>query len=461
MKKFTRILICLILCVFTIGLAACGDNQDNFTYPTASMQTYGNGGLSVQKGDYLYFVNGYQSADNMTEKNASYHVGALMIAKLDENGNLILNDEGLLGDDYYRVMSDKLCGFEATGLYIFGDYLYFTSPCQENEAGTDGEWAKGRVDFYRIRLDDSGSVEKLYTSGVENENLQYEYYYDGNNTFILVYESGDTLNSSGGTNILKRIDANDASSTEISRDVSSVVMADDSDKIFYVTTDDDERCVLNKYDIVNNNSSQYLGKFTNEITAKFVVNGYVYIEETHGSNMDLKRSRISTSGAFTDFVPGISNYTTYEITPNGEMVIGITDNVIDFYLFGNTSPSLNFVEDADIETINFIGFANGSIVYYDDNNAIKMVSYANFISNPGLTPEIVTLATLSDVNTDYFDLDDNYLYFYKTVGSNSYLHRLSVNNNNGETEEMVGVYLEADIPDEEEETEEESEESAN
>ena len=90
-----------------------------------------------------------------------------------------------------------------------------------------------------------------------------------------------------------------------------------------------------------------------------------------------------------------------------------------------------------------------------------MVSYANFISNPGLTPEIVTLATLSDVNTDYFDLDDNYLYFYKTVGSNSYLHRLSVNNNNGETEEMVGVYLEADIPDEEEETEEESEESAN
>ena len=172
MKKFTRILICLILCVFTIGLAACGDNQDNFTYPTASMQTYGNGGLSVQKGDYLYFVNGYQSADNMTEKNASYHVGALMIVKLDENGNLVLNDEGLLGDDYYRVMSDKLCGFEATGLYIFGDYLYFTSPCQENEAGTDGKWPKARVDFYRIRFDNSGSVERLYTSGVENENLQ-------------------------------------------------------------------------------------------------------------------------------------------------------------------------------------------------------------------------------------------------------------------------------------------------
>ncbi len=457
MKKFTRILICLILCVFTIGLAACGDDKDNFAYPSSSMQTYSNGGLSVQKGDYLYFVNGYQSADNMTEKDASYHVGALMIAKLDANGDLILNDDGLLGDDYYRVMSDKLCGFEATGLYIFGDYLYFTSPCQENEAGKDGEWAKGRVDFYRIKLDKSGKVERLYTSGVENENLQYEYYYNGNNTFILVYESGDTLNSSGGANILKRIDTSDASSTEISRDVSSAVMAEDGDKIFYVRTDDDGKYVLNKYDIVSNNSSQYLGKFANEITVEFVVNGYVYITETHGSNSDLKRSKISTNGAFTDSIPAISNYTSFEVTPNGEMVVAITGNTIDFYLYGNSSPALNYLEDTDIETINFIGFANGSIVYYDDSNAIKMVSYANYLIDHSL--EIVTVATLSDVNTDYFDLDDSYLYFYKTVGNNSYLHRLSVNNNNGETEEMVGVYLEEDIPDEEDT--EESEDSAN
>ena len=60
----------------------------------------------------------------------------------------------------------------------------------------------------------------------------------------------------------------------------------------------------------------------------------------------------------------------------------------------------------------------------------------------------------TDANTTYFDLDEDYLYFYQTVGSNSYLHRIRINNNLGETEEMVGIYLEDDIPEEDEDTEE-------
>ena len=91
MKKFTRILMCLLLCVFTFGLVACGRTTDNFVYPNSSSETFGNGGMAVQKGDYLYFVNGFISAENQTEKNASYTVGALMIAKLDSNGEIIRN----------------------------------------------------------------------------------------------------------------------------------------------------------------------------------------------------------------------------------------------------------------------------------------------------------------------------------------------------------------------------------
>ena len=52
-----------------------------------------------------------------------------------------------------------------------------------------------------------------------------------------------------------------------------------------------------------------------------------------------------------------------------------------------------------------------------------------------------------------YDLDDNFVYFYKTVGSNVYLHRLSLNNISAdEKEEMLGVYLEDDIPEKEETT---------
>ena len=245
LKNFIKIFVCLILCLFAFCLSACGKgSNDNYVYPTSSAETSGNGGLTVRKGDYIYFVNGYQSSEDMEDKNDSYTLGALMIAKLDNNGDVILNEDDLLDDEYYRTMSDKLCGFEATGLYIFGDYLYFTSPCQENESG-DEVWAKNRVDFYRIRLNKSGDVERLYQTEVEHSNLEYEYYYDNSKVYLLVYEKETNLDHSDISNRLLRIDANSKDVKTIATDVSSVVMPDSSneyisnayEKIFYVKDD--------------------------------------------------------------------------------------------------------------------------------------------------------------------------------------------------------------------------------
>lgn len=144
------------------------------------------------------------------------------------------------------------------------------------------------------------------------------------------------------------------------------------------------------------------------------------------------------------------------MTPEGNCIVAVTNNTIEFFINGDENPSPRTIVDngEDVTEITIIGYANGNIVYYDNNTAIKMVSYANFIA--GSDAEIVTIATLSEINTDYFDLDNDYVYFYKTVGSHSYLHRLAINNNHDETEEMVGVYLEEDIPEDSEETTDET-----
>ena len=96
-------------------------------------------------------------------------------------------------------------------------------------------------------------------------------------------------------------------------------------------------------------------------------------------------------------------------------------------------------------------------MYYDDVSNIKLVSYSNAIA--GSSVEITTLTSIDAVQEDYayFDLneEENYLYFYKKSGDNYYLNRIKVNNNMGEAEEMFGAYLDADIPEVEEEVEEE------
>ena len=206
-----------------------------------------------------------------------------------------------------------------------------------------------------------------------------------------------------------------------------------------------------KYDIASNSSSTYMTS-SESLTASFVTNNYIYITDNANSRNIMMRSNFS-SGSFERSGPiDASLYSSLDVTPEGNCIVAVTDNTIEFFINGDTEPAIRTVVDSedDVTDINIIGFSNGYIVYYDNNDAIKMVSYANLIA--GSEAEIITLATITDISEDYyFDLDDEYVYFYKTVGSNLYLHRLAINNNFDETEEMIGVYLEDDIPEEEEE----------
>lgn len=464
-KNLTKVLICMILCVFTIGLAACkDDNNDssNFVFPSSNSETVSNGGLVVQKGEYVYFVNGFLSYSNMPHKNASYSIGALLIAKLDNNGGIVLNDDKLLHDDYYTAMSNKLCGFEATNLYIFGEYLYFTSPCQLDD--TNETWAKGRVDFYRIKLDKSGSVQHLYESEVENSSLEYAYYENAGKTYLLVYEKGENLDNSSMNNVLYRVDVTSGSKSSgevIAKNVTSVVMPDyskDSDykNIFYVEYDSSNS--KNPYTVVNYNivaKVKSINKpFSSTVSVEHVANDFVFYKTSDNDLMRVKIQNFATNNG--EFVCFADIYTSITYMPNSEGVIVFTedDKMFEYFLVGNTTP-IKLATDDNISSITIIGLSNGCIVYVDDNYTIKKISYSNHIA--GQSIEIEIIASISDIDIGYFDIAEGYVYFYKTIGSNQYLHRIIINNNTSEeiVEEMFGVYNESDIPETEEEDEEE------
>jgi len=450
MKKFTKITLCLLLCVFGVGLVACDtrtDKEKAFTYPSSADTTYGNGGLAVQKGDYIYFVNGYQSVADLgdDQQNASHTVGALMLMKLDGNGNIVTNEDGLLKDEYYITMSDRLNGFEATGLFISGDYLYFTSVCEENESG-DKDWAKERVEFNRIKLNKTGKVEEVYQSGVTYENLEYEYYIENGKTFILVYEKNANIDDGNVKNKLVRVSADSKENNEIARDVSSVGFATSGAEIFYVKDDSENtKYFVNKYNIESNQSNQFAVE-TSAVTVKFVAGGNVYLSYSHGSDTDLKKSSINEA-SFTVCNYQINGYDTFDITDDGSVLVAVKGNKIYFFR-GNTVAEARYIEDTDATSIKIIGYTNGCVVYYDNNNNIKYVSYYNAVF--GGDYSVQTVATsVNGLATTYFDLEDTYLYFYATVGSNEYLHRVKVVNNLDEEVEMVGVYLNDDVPEEE------------
>ncbi len=445
-----------MLCVFGFGLVACGDprneEEKNFTYPSGSDIVYGNGGLAVKKGNYVYFVNGYKSIDDATNKKEKYTVGSLMLMKLGADGEVVTTDDGLINDDYFIKMSSSLCGYQATNLFIHGDYLYFVSPCLENESG-DKVWAKERVVFNRIKLDKSSKVEEVYRSGVKYDQLKYEYYQENGKLFILVWEKGESYYSNKGNNALVRVNATNKSSKKISNDVQSVVFSENSDEIFFSKhSNDDDYYYLKQYDIAEDEVEDYYS-FEKTFEVKAVSNGKVFITMSHefGSTTDLKVSNIENHTGFA-LLYAYSDSLNLSFANDGT-VVAVKDNVISLI------KSVNVVEtivDEEATSINIIGFANGCVFYYDNVSNIKCFSYSNVLD--GNDAEIATLTTIDAVESDcaYFDLDEDesMMYFYKKVGENYYLHRIRINNNLGEAEEMFGVYLEEDAPEVEEEIEE-------
>ena len=450
MKKLTKILICLMLCVLSIGFVACDkrtEKEKNFTYPAAADAIKGNGGMAVQKGNYLYFVNGYKSITTEgLNKKSTFNVGSLMLMKLDEDGNIVTDEKGLLKDEYYISMHNKLCGYEATNLYIHGEYLYFATPTMEDEsketAGDKDVWAKERTLICRIKLDKTSKVETVYECGVKVENLEYEYYEEGGNLFILVYEKGNSYYADNGNNALIRVHANGKSSSLVATDVTDVVFAENTDEIFYLQDKE-----LKQYNIATAGYTDY-ATLTNSLDLQFVANGELYATESvsagDNSGTKLKVSNIANKSGFSD----VYTYTeslTLSVTPDGLCVVGAGQDKLVLIRAGHAPIFINVEGASQVEVS---GFVNGCVIYVvdkDEKHVIQSISYSNAVAGDTQTPR--TLATLT-LDVRKFDMasDENYLYLLSKQGSNNYLTRVKVRQNIEEKFEVVGVYENADIP---------------
>ena len=163
-----------------------------------------------------------------------------------------------------------------------------------------------------------------------------------------------------------------------------------------------------------------------------VGDSYAYVTYSHLDQKVL--AKVNENG------PEIIDYNVgddkFAISETGDTVMVISAGTIE--VVGSIT-----IEDADATSITVVGVTNGSVVYYDNSKNLKVASYT--------TGDIVTVKEGLTFVEGYFDVsdDDAYMYFYKTVGEHKYLHRIQVVNTNESTEEMVGVYLEEDIKDEE------------
>lgn len=203
-KKISIFATAAIMSLGALSLGACG-----YSFSPLSGDTSGdinsNGGFVVEKGNYVYFINGVE-AHTSDNTYGSVVKGALMrIAKTDLA-------EGK-GDKAETVVPSLMVAADYTsGLYIYGDRVYYATP--NNVQNTSGVIEQDYLDFKSARLDGSdiqsyfrvssnSTPYRFVEAGSGEKRGVYVLYAEGSSTYTLhsydTAEKVDTVLAEGAT----------------------------------------------------------------------------------------------------------------------------------------------------------------------------------------------------------------------------------------------------------------------
>ena len=190
-RKFSILAACSLLAASAASMAACGYQFTPLSEgPSASDAVTSQGGFVVQKGDYVYFINGVETytSDNTYGTPVK---GALMRAKMSDIKAGINQAETVIPS--LMVAADY-----TSGIYIYGERIYYATP--NNMGNTAGQVDNTYLDFRSTALD--GSDMQFYFRIADNAALYRFVEVDG--TVYVVYEEDDNLisyNTAAGTSV--------------------------------------------------------------------------------------------------------------------------------------------------------------------------------------------------------------------------------------------------------------------
>lgn len=185
MKKKILSLIMMLFLAFTITLTGCAEKGLDNNPPLEAMVT-SNGGTSVIKGDYLYFVNGYVETDNLNKndnKAGQVTKGAIYRTKLDDN-EIVKDKDGFLLNDRTDIVVSKVVGFNKGGFYIIDNSIIYATPYMK--LSQSGEKQTSRVEFHRVDIDGTDDEVLFVTSGTLTEWTVNKV---GKTPYIVLYEN--------------------------------------------------------------------------------------------------------------------------------------------------------------------------------------------------------------------------------------------------------------------------------
>ena len=215
-------LLALILALALVLTALVGCTGTTPLANTDGAVVSGNGTYLVEKGDYVYFVNGLSSTTAENKFGAPVKSSLVRAKKSELADPSTANIETV-------VPKLMLTGVYNTGVYFYGDYVYYATP-SDNKDKT-GVIQNSKTEFNRLNLK-TGKEDKTIATANDN-TCNYRFIENGDKVYLL-YTFSETVDSAT-ENKFKVIDASNGKEVYTSPAYLSIALPDDTSKtVFFV-----------------------------------------------------------------------------------------------------------------------------------------------------------------------------------------------------------------------------------
>lgn len=452
MKKKLFSLVMLLFLAVTIVFTGCSPKglQDN---PPTDANVVSNGGMSVVKGDYLYYVNGYVDATSLDKNDNKYGEvtrGAIFRTKI-VNGEIIKNNDGFVENT--ECVVPKVVGFANGGFYIVGDYIYYATPYMK--LSSDGVLQSSRVEFHRINI--NGTDDKtIYTTSASQENLDWSVYSIDGNVYITTYVDSKIIS----------INTNDNNVVaEVSNSTSYVILKETDFNPNSTGINDYQRYIYytRAIESADGVSANFKGNVicrlnvaTGETSTLKINRDYTYTLKQITKN-SLYLTKANTS------IGGLDLLYKKALDINWGEEIQLSDNVFTNYFFCNFGDNLVLANDGTYtyrieggvttkifdSSVTVLGVF-GNYAYYMSDNLLARIDIRGELVDGTIAKEIACNDTKTYLvtNSHFIDFDNKRVYVYtqytgEDETTNYYLNYI----NEGDLEQrFVGHFESGELP---------------
>ena len=453
MKK--KLLSLLILCIMAVSIffTGCSCSKEGLKdNPATDANVISNGGLTVVKGDYLYYINGYSDETTLTKDDNIYgkvEHSAIYRTKLVD-GQIQKDKDGFLENT--DLVVSKVAGFSNGGFYIIDDFIYYTTPYMNLDR--DGVLQSSRVEFHRINI--NGTDDKtLYTTSKNEDNLEWTIYKIDGVVYIATYVDSKIIIVN--TNTQKVV-------TEIANSTSHAFLYETDYNTNMTKNSEMHKYIYFTRAISDSNLTGFKG---NEVCKVNIQTGDVtMLERSATFTFELKQVSASKVYYFktNSSISGLKLLFVRELTDNWNNVtdVKISNVVYSNYYICNFGDNLVIADDSNgtylIENgvSTKISSAQKTILGMSGNKAYYLNSQVlyYFDVRNDITSDEVTVHTVGKTdnkrtinNSKYLDFDNQRVYVYcdytsKSGVTNKYLNYID----SEDKERFVGCFEKNDIP---------------